>query len=567
MSLKVRVLSFVACLFLLLGILNYGIQRFIVIPEFERLEKAQALDNLERSIHAIRREVLHLNSSCRDWSIWDDTYGFVQDGRQEFVRSNLAFSTFVSLKINLLYLCDSTGKVVWGEIHDLKTGGPILMKDFPADVLPINSPLFRMNINGPDLEEVSVAGVISTGRGPMLVSSRPVLKSDGTGPMKGFVIMGKFLDKAYVDMLMEQTRVNFSILVDHAEESALRNAESLVDGMDIPYRMEYPSSERLDIHALYPDITGKPAFIIRNSLSRDIMKGRLDAVRYAQGALIAAGILVAILTLLFLEHTLLHPVTNLTRHVLSITETGNFSLRLRVNRRDEIGTLAREFDRMLGRISEMSTMMEGINDQLIEDLQKRMDMERKLQEANDQLEKLASMDGLTGISNRRRFDEYLNVEWRRGIRDREPLSLIILDVDHFKTFNDTYGHQAGDECLRAIAGIIDSRAKRTSDLAARYGGEEFALVLPSTDSEGALLLAESIRTAVEGFTVSHEATGAQMHVTLSAGVSTLVPDKASSPEDLIRLADTALYEAKTTGRNRSVARKDSQGFHAVQGKA
>jgi diguanylate cyclase (GGDEF)-like protein len=292
-------------------------------------------------------------------------------------------------------------------------------------------------------------------------------------------------------------------------------------------------------------------------MARDIMKGGYEAIRYALVTVVAAGLCVVLLILFFMDRTLLHPVTNLTRHVLSISETGNFSLRLKVNRKDEIGTLAREFDRMVGKIEEMNTVMESINDRLIEDIQKKHEMEKRLQEANSQLEKLATMDGLTQLSNRRRFDEYIEIEWKRGIRDHTPLSLIIFDVDYFKNYNDKYGHQAGDDCLRAVADVISTNARRVSDLAARYGGEEFAMVLPGTDLEGALHLAEEVRARVRNLGILHETSAANPCVTLSAGVSCLVPSKGFTPDDLIRMADMALYQAKEAGRNRCVAHADA----------
>lgn len=174
---------------------------------------------------------------------------------------------------------------------------------------------------------------------------------------------------------------------------------------------------------------------------------------------------------------------------------------------------------------------------------------RKLDAANRELTRLSAVDGLTGIANRRLFDESLGREWRRCLRVREPLSLLLCDVDFFKQYNDAYGHQAGDGCLKTVAGLLRAKLRRPADMVARYGGEEFAAVLPDTGADGAELVAENMRTAVEALSIPHDASAAGV-VTISIGAATLVPRLAEGAPTLIMAADWALYEAKRLGRNR-----------------
>ena len=179
-----------------------------------------------------------------------------------------------------------------------------------------------------------------------------------------------------------------------------------------------------------------------------------------------------------------------------------------------------------------------------------------LEIANRKLEELSATDGLTGIANRRRFDEALLYEWRRAKRSQQPLSLAMFDVDWFKKFNDLYGHQGGDECLRVLAGILKKHACRGGDLAARYGGEEFALIAAETDAAAMLNIAENIRISLESLHIPHaESPGGQ--VTVSIGISTLLPTDDLQPEILLRQADEALYRAKANGRNRTETAADS----------
>jgi two-component system, chemotaxis family, response regulator WspR len=180
---------------------------------------------------------------------------------------------------------------------------------------------------------------------------------------------------------------------------------------------------------------------------------------------------------------------------------------------------------------------------------------QKLERSNAELARLSRTDALTGIANRRVFDEALDRDYRRLAREKRPLSLVLLDVDYFKRFNDHYGHVSGDRCLHELAANLAPCARRPGDLAARYGGEEFAMLLPDTTREGALGVAESVRTRVESLALAHAARADDLSiVTVSVGVSTVVPEDSSAPTRLIMAADAALYEAKQQGRNRVVQR-------------
>jgi len=167
------------------------------------------------------------------------------------------------------------------------------------------------------------------------------------------------------------------------------------------------------------------------------------------------------------------------------------------------------------------------------------------------LEALSATDSLTGISNRRRFDEVLDNEWRRAVRVGQPLTVAILDVDWFKKYNDHYGHQAGDECLRSIARFLISVFCRTGDLVARYGGEEFVFIAPATDADIALNMAGRVCEELQKLALPHEMSGFEC-VTVSIGVAAIVPEEGLTPDILVKAADEALYLAKEQGRNRAV---------------
>lgn len=209
-------------------------------------------------------------------------------------------------------------------------------------------------------------------------------------------------------------------------------------------------------------------------------------------------------------------------------------------REDELGELSRSFNIMGKKLTE-----------LVSHLEVEVDLRTiELQERNEMLEGLSFLDGLTGIANRRKFDTALESSWQLAYRQQMPLSLIMLDIDFFKNYNDTYGHQAGDDCLKAIASLLNKKARRLSDLVARYGGEEFVIIVQSPESLSKVVdFAEDIRKSVENLKIEHVASPFK-DVTLSLGIVYAIPTKDVSSIAFIERADKALYQAKNGGRNR-----------------
>jgi diguanylate cyclase (GGDEF)-like protein len=194
---------------------------------------------------------------------------------------------------------------------------------------------------------------------------------------------------------------------------------------------------------------------------------------------------------------------------------------------------------------------------LLDEMEQRRAREAELLRVKSELERLnaelhqqATRDGLTGIANRRRFEEHLVEEWRRAIRMGTPLTLAMIDVDCFKPFNDRYGHQAGDECLRAIARALEATTRRGGEMLARYGGEEFVVVLPGTGVPESMVAARRMLASVEALNLPHAASTVCDKISVSIGIATQVPDLDGNPHELVREADAALYRAKQSGRNR-----------------
>ena len=232
-----------------------------------------------------------------------------------------------------------------------------------------------------------------------------------------------------------------------------------------------------------------------------------------------------------------------TRHALQIGSLGEIGVILAATGVLLIALLSAAVDKT------MYHRLRQAHAELAESRLALLESEQKLRELNLTLSELSIRDGLTSLHNRRHFDHTLEVEWNRAIRSRRPLTFLMLDVDHFKRLNDTYGHPYGDICLRGIARILDQQPRRVSDLTARIGGEEFGILLPDTALEGGLHIAESIRQAVQNMVLEHTTTR-PTQITVSIGVSTFTPSPGDSRHAFFASADQAMYEAKGAGRNR-----------------
>jgi diguanylate cyclase (GGDEF)-like protein len=225
---------------------------------------------------------------------------------------------------------------------------------------------------------------------------------------------------------------------------------------------------------------------------------------------------------------------------------------------DSFGLMSQEIQQSRQELEEYSRSLEQKVSDRTEELQaevkKRAVAEASLRKANQELSDLAYLDSLTQIANRRQFDDRLRQEWYRLQREKAPLSIILCDVDYFKQYNDTYGHQVGDQCLRLLAVAISASARRAADLPARYGGEEFVVILPNTPLVGAVQVAKMIQERVANLILSHKSSSVSKQVTLSLGVVTLIPSDGCNIESLLVEADQLLYQAKAAGRNRIVSK-------------
>ncbi|MFN6560088.1 MAG: diguanylate cyclase domain-containing protein [Nostoc sp. ChiSLP01] len=240
------------------------------------------------------------------------------------------------------------------------------------------------------------------------------------------------------------------------------------------------------------------------------------------------------------------PIIYLTNIVFQFT-AGNLDIRAKINSKDEIGQLAKSFNDMA---FQLQTSLETLEQRVHQRTAELVIAKEKAEDANQKLEKLVNLDGLTQVANRRCFDGRLEAEWKRLAREQKPLSLILFDVDKFKSYNDYYGHLGGDNCLITIAQTVQQTVHRPADLVARYGGEEFSVLLPNTDLAGAIVVAQNIQQGIQDRAIPHAQSDIKDIVTVSLGISSVIPTDEINPDTLIASADKALYKAKQQGRDR-----------------
>ncbi len=385
-SLKIKALLILIGVFILSGVVEYVIQQQIVYPSFIALENSEAKKNLKRAVQAINREMYHLDATTHDWAAWDETYDFIVTANQEYIDTNLVDSTFTGNAVNLMVLTDTSGRVVWKKVIDLATKEETTLAGFSANSLPGSHPLLTFPPPETPLSEAGVKGVIMTEKGPMLVSSRPVITSNNQGPVRGFFIFGRLLNAPLVEVLKGQTQVDFTITVaGEIEPGDSEDRQNTSFAGDI---FTMPEDHFANLFT-FQDLTGRDAFHLTAKTPRTISRQGVITIRYAILSIAIAAVLFLIIAMLLLQRSILGPVSDLTRHLAEITRTGDLSARINMQRNDEIGKLADQFDGMMDELEYDKKEMDALNEALHTDIQHQKLM--ALEQSRRELVKRESM--------------------------------------------------------------------------------------------------------------------------------------------------------------------------------
>ncbi|OGT82002.1 MAG: hypothetical protein A3H91_01120 [Gammaproteobacteria bacterium RIFCSPLOWO2_02_FULL_61_13] len=484
------------------------------VPRLVQWETREAQDHVRRVSRALDREFEHLLIYAREWSVWDDSFRFVQEPTQEYIDANLGAASFVAATVDLLAYLRDDGQVVWagykaGDVVDPDQGRALV-----GELRPQAQQALR--------DEHGAAGILLTSKGLMEVAVHQIRDSREQGPPQGMMVVGRLLSDDFMQRLRAQTELDLKI-VPVAELPALAGQPDIgteLDAAEEPL-VRFISPSKLQLLARLHDLVGQTSLVLGIDLSRAVFLQGRQILTYTILGTVALFFLTLAIAGLLLRRMVFAPVAELARHAFELRNSGEYTRRLNNPRNDEIGKLAQEFDALLDRINAQA----------------------------EELKRLSFEDALTGLKNRRYFDEQLRSAWALLQRTNQPLSLLILDVDDFKRYNDRYGHQQGDASLHAVAQVVTDVLRRAVDTVARYGGEEFAAILPGTSAEDAQALAERVRTEVMALGMRHETSQVAGIVTVTIGVASAGARSDMEAVELLRLADAALYTGKQSGKN------------------
>ena len=394
MSLRKKIFIILLLTITLYAIFGYFTQRIIIYPSYVQLERDEAKIDIRRSVKAVQRELLDLGLLTQDWAAWNDTYQFVVDRNNDYIESNLILETFTAFDLNLIYICDTEGGVVWGEIRDLETTELISINEFETKFLSAPGALIFHQAT-----DAIVSGVILTEKGPLMIASCPIVASDFSGSIRGAMLIGRFLNDDLVAKLVEQTQVEFKIF-PIGKKSFSVDLENTISKEKIHIA---ETKDSLTVSTLFNGIDGYPVLKLKASINREISDRGISAIKVSTILIVLAGILVLIVLILYLQKAFVGPISNIVKHTASIRRSEDLSKRLTSSRTDEIGVLAQEIDHMVEqletvyadletRIAHRTSELTEANESLKNEILERKQLEAQLRQSH-KLEALGTLAG------------------------------------------------------------------------------------------------------------------------------------------------------------------------------
>jgi diguanylate cyclase (GGDEF)-like protein len=483
-------------------------------PTFVRMEHDNALRSAERVVGGLDAQLTNLNTLTRDWAFWDDMYQYAQKPNSAFELSNMGVESMKNIGLIGVMVLSPKREVLGfqglaqSDAQTLRAEYLLAYKD--ALLMPLQS-----------AQHAQRCGYLQPQNAIIFLCASRISRSDGSGDPVGVVVMVRELTSAALREIEKQSKESFQLLPPNSHTSETQWSVAAMTHLPVGRVSVNYEAHTLTLHYPVPDLMGKPLRSLQIQLARTLVEEG-ELVTYTTARQMATIALVTGAMLLVAAHFwLVLPIARLKRDIRAIHKNKAWGTGVRQNRRDEIGALARE----------VNGLLTVIHSQVQE------------------LQSLSMTDPLTGLSNRRHFDKCLADEVSRVERSAQPLSVVVLDIDYFKQFNDHYGHPAGDLALQKVAQVLRDSTRKV-DLAARIGGEEFAVLLPGTNEASALFIAEKILQTLRDTEFPHVKSQVSHVLTASAGVASLGAG-SDAAVTLMAHADQALYAAKAAGRNRA----------------
>jgi sensor domain CHASE-containing protein len=350
MSLRSKLVLILAGVITLYGGIHLMVERMVVFPSFEQLEKREAQEDLHRVVEAIHSEVQHLDTTCHDWSAWDDTYDFVATGNPKYVEANLQNTSLESARVDMMRFVRVDGSLVRLALRTPANGvSPPELREFAVDRRNTDDPM--RCVASPD---ASLTGILLTTSGPMLVSSRPIVKSNREGPIHGYLVMGRLLGDEIIRGLVGQTSVQFRLWPLNRLEKLPPEAHAGWQAVSHGQTEAILASDdhTLPAFASVAGMSGEPILLVQADIPRDLMNEGRRAIAFAMGSAVGAGVLVLCVLAWLLQRTVVEPLADLTAHAVAIRRLDDLGTRLDSTRKDEIGALSRQIDAMCDKLSQ-----------------------------------------------------------------------------------------------------------------------------------------------------------------------------------------------------------------------
>lgn len=515
-----RIVVVFALVFGCMGSVGLLLMKNSLLPTFDGLERNFALDSAKRVVSGFDEQMSTVSALNHDWAYWDGLYAHMLRPDKDFERSNIGEEAMQTSNLHAILLLDPAGRVYGFGARPFDNAEV-------AQATDVAAPLLRRWERQPRLLVRTECGLERLRGTLCVVCWSAILRSNGMGPPRGTVVMVRELDARILETVAQHAGTAFTIEnlkaplgapeIDMAawKTSDFQNlshgnlqAQFGVDTITLRYQLQ--------------DLEAKPLSWLYIRMDRRLMEQGQRVIKDVLVQLAVVALATGLVLLVTVHWWLVRPIARLRSDVAELSATRRWDETLAYDRPDEIGALT-----------------QGING-LLSVLRQQVEV----------LETLSSTDGLTGIANRRQFDERLAHELVRLGRRAAPLSLLLLDVDHFKLYNDRYGHPEGDAVLRKLGALLRASC-RQQDLPARVGGEEFALLLPGTDAAGALAMAEKAMKALAALALVHDSSPTAPVVTVSIGIATWSAVQEGGATELFAQVDKALYAAKHQGRMRA----------------
>lgn len=483
-----------------------AMSKWIIFPALHKEERgviAQELKRVERSLSLAQQDLL---AQARDWANWDDTYEFVQDNQPRYAEVNFSPEMMEEMRYQLIAFFDTNGEIYFlsGLAPDTNHFATcVRVVDDCAWMAPFIDNIQLSIENTPDQQNFLLPGTGS----PAIVAITPILRTDSSGPSTGWLAKVRLMDKKWIEQMENVTGLPITIEQQPTSEAIpLTNIEG----------------ETIYAQHLLPTNVPAISILVGTRLNRTHYLASLSTIRYVLIWTACLMLFVIGFVLWLMERMILKPLKALAVFARQAsTEGSSLDSALLCQRNDEIGMLARSFEQQLSRQREL----------------------------NAELLNLSTHDALTGLPNRRLFDQRLQATIHEMAASSQPLAVMMLDIDHFKLFNDHYGHQQGDECLQQVAQALQTVATAHAFLIARTGGEEFSALLPHTSAQQAKHIGQLLHDTVDALAFPHLASPVAPYVTISVGIGSLNEGTDISPNVLMSTADQALYSAKAAGRH------------------